>query len=87
MLEGYLQIDAQHAVLEPTPAASPLLRGQKKLLMPVRLESRTARLHVIEAERLRRERGERRPVRRVESSPHDDRPAGKCALWSSPMPH
>ena len=42
LLEGYLQIDAQHAVLEPTPAASPLLRGQKKLLMPVRLESRTA---------------------------------------------
>lgn len=41
LLEGYLQIDAQHAVLEPTPAASPLLRGQKKLLMPVRLESRT----------------------------------------------
>lgn len=42
LLEGYLQIDAQHAVLEPTPAASPLLRGQKKLFMPVRLESRTA---------------------------------------------
>ena len=42
LLEGYLQIDAQHAVLEPTPAASPLLRGQKKLLMPVRLESRKA---------------------------------------------
>ena len=84
------RIDAQHAVQRADACRIAIAARAKKLLMPVRLESRTSCACTPSSRKARAfAAGTEESAglfAALKASPHDDRPAGKMCLpmWSSP---